>query len=194
MATFSYHAPLLTERTGIPLALVPIVFVGFGIGSLVGTNVGGRFADRNPIATFIATAAAAALILLVLIPLSAYAVTAVILVTLLGAATMAVPPIATGLSVQLARSAPTLAAAVTVSAFNSGIAAGSSIAGQTLDTSLGATGPATVGVLMVVLGFAPLIALARSSDISTEGRTHMKLAPAHGAQSATEPLLERSAA
>jgi predicted MFS family arabinose efflux permease len=193
MATFSYLAPLLTERTGIPLGLVPIVFVCFGIGSLVGTNVGGRFADRNPIATFIATAVGAALILLVLIPLSANAATAVILITLLGAATMAVPPVATGLSVQLAGSAPTLAVAFTVSAFNAGIAAGSSIAGYTLNSSLGTTGPATVGAVMVALGLVPLIALA-TSDISTEGRTHMSIAHADGAQSPTEPLLERSAA
>jgi DHA1 family inner membrane transport protein len=160
MATFSYLAPLLTGRAGIPLGLVPIVFVCFGAGSLIGTNVGGRFADRNPIATFIATAVGAALILVMLIPLSANAVTAVVLITLLGATTMAVPPVATGMSVQLAGSAPTLAVAFTVSAFNAGIAAGSSIAGYTLNSSLGTTGPATVGVVMVTLGLGPLIVLA----------------------------------
>jgi hypothetical protein len=32
--------------------------------------------------------------------------------------------------------------------------------GQSLDTALGETGPATVGVVMVVLGLVPLIALA----------------------------------
>jgi DHA1 family inner membrane transport protein len=221
MATFSYLAPLLTERAGISLGLVPIVFVCFGIGSLIGTNVVGRFADRNQIATFIATAAAAALILLMLIPLSANAVTAVILVTLLGAACMAVPPIATGLSVALAGSAPTLAAAVTVSAFNAGIAAGSSIAGYALNSSLGATGPATVGVVMVTLGLGPLIvlaakrvrrrppasehrrnsrtarvahapAMANALETSIKGSTHMSIA--HGAESPTEPLVEAGVA
>jgi DHA1 family inner membrane transport protein len=168
MATFSFLAPLVTQRAGIPLGLVPIVFVCFGVGSLIGTNVGGRFADRDPVATYIATAVSAALILLVLIPLSAHPVTAVILITLLGAATMAVPPVATGLSVQLASSAPTLAAAFTISAFNAGIAAGSSIAGYTLDTSLGTTGPATVGVAMVALGLVPLVALATKRVSSTD--------------------------
>jgi DHA1 family inner membrane transport protein len=160
MAAFSYIAPLLTERAGISLGLVPLVFVCFGIGSVVGTNVAGRVADRRPVATFIAAAAGAALILVLLIPLSANAVTAVILITLLGGATMALPPVSTGLTVQLARSAPTLAAALSVSAFNAGTAAGSSIGGYTLDTSLGTTGPATVGVIMVALGLVPLIALA----------------------------------
>jgi DHA1 family inner membrane transport protein len=160
MGTFSFLSPLLTERSGIPLALVPLVFVCFGVGSMIGTNGIGRFADHRPVSTFVACAMAAAVVLVALIPLSAHAASAVVVVTLLGAVTMAIPPVATGLSVRLAASAPTLAAAFTVSAFNGGIAAGSSIGGRTLDTSLGATGPATVGVVMVALGLVPLTALA----------------------------------
>src|SRR4051812_19754880 len=146
-ATFSFISPLLTERAGIPLGLVPLVFMCFGVGSIIGTNVSGRFADGNAVATFIATAIGAALILAILIPLSAHPVTAVIIVALLGVTTMAVPPVATGLSVGLAGSAPTLAVAFTVSAFNAGIAAGSAIAGHALD-SLGTPGPAITGVVM----------------------------------------------
>jgi predicted MFS family arabinose efflux permease len=160
MGTFSFISPLMTDRSGIPLELVPLVFVCFGVGSMIGTNAVGRFADRRPVATFIACAAGACLVLLLLVPLSADPVTAVIVITLLGVATMAIPPVATGLSVRLAGSAPTLAAAFTVSAFNGGIAAGSSIGGHTLDTSLGATGPATAGAVMVALGLVPLVALA----------------------------------
>ena len=141
MGTFSFISPLLTERSGIPLGLVPLVFVCFGVGSMIGTNGVGRFADRRPVATLIACALAAGLVLVLLIPLSANPVTAVIVITLLGAVTMAIPPVATGLSVRLAGSAPTLAAAFAVSAFNGGIAAGSSIGGHTLDTSLGADRP-----------------------------------------------------
>ena len=48
---------------------------------------------------------------------------------------------------------------VAVSAFNGGIAVGSSVGGRSLD-SLGETGPATVGVAMVALGLVPLAALA----------------------------------
>ena len=44
-----------------------------------------------------------------LIPLSANPMTAVIAITLLGVVSMAIPPVATGLSVRLADSAPTLA-------------------------------------------------------------------------------------
>src|SRR3954462_11137635 len=168
MGTFSFISPLLTERSGIPLGLVPLVFVCFGVGSMIGTNGVGRFADRRPVATLIACALAAGLVLVLLIPLSADPVTAVIVITLLGVVTMAIPPVATGLTVRLAGSAPTLAAALTVSAFNGGIAAGSSIGGHTLDTSLGVTGPATVGVVMIALGLIPLLALAATGIVGAD--------------------------
>ena len=160
MGTFSFISPLLTERSGIRAGLVPLVFVCFGVGSMIGTNGVGRFADRRPIATLVTCALAAGVVLVLLVPLSADPVTAVLVITCLGGVTMAIPPVATGLSLRLADSAPTLAAAFAVSAFNGGIAAGSSIGGHTLDTSLGATGPAIVGAVMVALGLIPLAALA----------------------------------
>src|SRR3954464_10229542 len=158
MGTFSFISPLLTERSGIPLELVPLVFVCFGVGSMIGTNGIGRFADRRPVAALIGCALAAGPVPPLLIPPSANPVTAVIVITLLGAVSMAIPTAATGLSVRLAHSAPTLAAAFTVSAFNGGVAAGSSIGGHTLNTSLGQTGPATLRVAMVALRLIPLAA------------------------------------
>src|SRR3954454_13110965 len=111
MGTFSFISPLLTERSGIRSGLVPLVFVCFGLGSMIGTNGVGRFADRRPVATFVACALAAAVVLMLLVPLSATPVTAVVVITFLGVVTMAIPPVATGLSLRLADSAPTLAAA-----------------------------------------------------------------------------------
>src|SRR3954451_13747250 len=188
MGTFSFISPLLTERSGIPLELVPLVFVCFGVGSMIGTNGVGRFADRRPLATLIACALAAGLVLVLLIPLSANPVTAVIVITLLGVVTMAIPPVATGLSVRLARSAPTLAAALTVSAFNGGVATGSSLGGHTLNTGLGQTGPATLGVVMVALGLIPLGALAmkRANRSKTSNASnHLHSCPAHPAHART---------
>jgi len=180
MGTFSFISPLLTERSGIPPGLVPLVFVCFGVGSLVGTNGVGRFADRRPVATLIACALAAGLVLALLIPLSANPVTAVIVITLLGAVSMAIPPFASGVSVRLAGSAPTLAAAFTVSAFNGGIATGATIGGHTLNTSLGQTGPATLGVAMIALGLIPLAALA----MQCAGRTGASRRPSCAAHPA----------
>lgn len=175
MAAFSYISPLLTERTGLPAWAVPVVLVGFGIGSLVGTNLGGRLGDRNPVRTFIGAAIIAALVLSLLVPLSTNAAATIVLVVLLGAAGMSVPPVATSLSMRFAGSAPTLAAAIAVSAFNLGIALGSWIAGHALESPLGAVGPEIVGAIMVALGLIPLAALA----LLRADRTH-SLAGASG--------------
>jgi DHA1 family inner membrane transport protein len=177
MATFSYISPLLTERAGLPDAAVPLVLIGFGIGSLAGANIGGRFADRRPVATFLTVAIGVGLVLLLLIPLSANPFTAVSLVVLLGVAGMAVPPVATGMAVRFAHAAPTLAAALAVSAFNTGIAAGSWTAGAALASALGATGPALVGVGMVAVGLVPLLALAAPNFRPLKGVPHARSSP-----------------
>jgi DHA1 family inner membrane transport protein len=160
MATFSYIAPLLTEGSGLPASAVPLVLAGYGAGALAGTNAGGRLADRWPVATFISAAAGTGLIQLLLFLLSGSAPATVVLLVLLGATGMAVPPVATGLAVRFAGAAPALAAGLAVSAFNAGIALGSWIAGYALDSSLGVAGPALVGAVMAAVGLVPLIALA----------------------------------
>jgi DHA1 family inner membrane transport protein len=160
MATFSYIAPLLTGKAGFSTAAVPLVLVGYGAGSLIGTNLAGRFADRRPLATFITAAAASGIVMVLIVLLAGNGVTAVALIVLLGVAGMAVPPVATGLAVRFASAAPTLAAGLAVSAFNGGIALGSWIAGDALESSLGATGPALIGAIMAAVGLLPLFALA----------------------------------
>lgn len=160
LAAYSYISPLLTERTEITEATVPLLLVGFGIGALVGTNVTGRVADKKPLTTFFAIAAGSALVVLLLIPLSSFVVPTVVLVILLGFTGMGVTAIATPLAVRFGHAGPSLAAALTVAAFNVGIAAASWLAGVALESSLGVTGPEVVGVIMVALGLVPLIILA----------------------------------
>ncbi|MHA7210464.1 MFS transporter [Arthrobacter sp. MDT1-65] len=160
MAAFSYISPLLTDRTGLPSWAVPLVLVGLGIGSLVGTNLGGRLGDRNPVRTFIGAAIIGTTVLALLIPLSVNPVATIMLVVVLGVAGMSVPPVATSLAVKFASTAPTLAAAIAVSAFNLGIAAGSFVAGQALESDVGVVGPEVVGAIMVAIGLIPLAILA----------------------------------
>jgi predicted MFS family arabinose efflux permease len=63
-------------------------------------------------------------------------------------------------------------AALTVSAFNGGIAVGTSVGGHTLDSSLGEIGPAAVGAVMVALGLIPLAALAVRRTRPANHRIH----------------------
>nr|WP_319018833.1 MFS transporter [Microbispora sitophila] len=160
LSAYSYIAPLLTGRAGIAAGLVPLVLVGFGTGALAGSLVGGRLGDVRPHTTTIAAAAGATILLLAICLLSGHAWAAVVLVALLGFFGLGANPVLISLSVRFAGQAPTLASALSVSAFNFGTAAGSWIAGRALGSTLGAIGPAGVGTAIAALTLIPTIIIA----------------------------------
>ena len=168
ISAFSFVSPLLTDRTGLSAGIVPLVLAGFGVGALLGTYLAGRFGDRGPLWTFATTAVSSSVVMLLLIPLSRFAIPTVVLVLLLGGTGMAVTSVATPLAVRFGHSSPALAAALAVSAFNVGSAAGSWLAGMALDSTLGTTGPEVVGAVMAALGLVPVIALATLAGTRTE--------------------------
>ncbi|MFE2738697.1 MFS transporter [Streptomyces sp. NPDC059349] len=160
LAAYSYISPLLTDRAGIASALVPLVLVGFGIGALAGSIVGGRLGDVRPHTVTIVAAAAAALLLLAISLLSSYAVITVVLVALLGFFGLGANPVLISMSVRFAGKAPALGSALSVSAFNLGTAVGTWIAGLALSSTLGPVGPAAVGTTVAALTLIPTIAIA----------------------------------
>ncbi|MGW1840019.1 MFS transporter [Streptomyces sp. NPDC002067] len=160
LATYTYITPLLTDRAGIAASAVPLVLVVFGIGALGGNTLGGRLGERHPMATTLTAAAATAVTLFLLIPLSSGPVTAVALVFLMALTGFTVNPVVTSLAVRFAGDSPTLTSALTTSAYNTGIAAGSALAGRALGSSLGLNGPALVGAVFAALTLLPLTALA----------------------------------
>jgi predicted MFS family arabinose efflux permease len=160
MTTFSYLSPLVTGRTGLPVWAVPFVFVAFGAGAIIGTNLAGRSADRRPLTTFISATAGSLVVMALLVVLSGHAAAGFVLFFLLGVAGMGIPPVGTGLAVRFARDAPALAAAIAVSAFNGGTAIGTWLGGLALESSLGVLGPVVVGVAMAALGLAALLVMA----------------------------------
>jgi DHA1 family inner membrane transport protein len=161
LSAYSYISPLLTDRAGIAAGLVPLVLVGFGVGSLVGTVYGGRVGDVRPHATTIVVAAATAVVLLGICLVSVHAVPTVTLIALLGLVGLSANPVLSSLAVRFAGVAPTLGMAMSVAAYNLGTAVGSWLAGLTLDSGLGATGPAAVGTVIAALTLVPTIAIAR---------------------------------
>ncbi|MGV9690290.1 MFS transporter [Streptomyces sp. NPDC003444] len=180
LAAYTYVTPLLTDRAGIPAGAVPLVLVVFGLGALGGTAVGGRLGDRRPMATTLTAAAVTALALFLLIPLSTGPVTAVALVFLTALAGFTVNPVVTSLAVRFAGDAPTLTSALTTSAYNTGIAAGSALAATALDSSLGLIGPALVGGVSAALTLLPLTALALALAHDSSGvRVHDGRATRH---------------
>ena len=160
LSAYSYISPLLTDRAGIATGWVPLVLVGFGVGSLIGTVAGGRLGDVRPHATTIAVAASTTVVLLAICLLSADPVPTVLLVTLLGLLGLSANPVLSSLAVRFAGVAPTLGVAMSVSAYNLGTAVGSWTAGRALDSELGAIGPAVVGTTFAALTLIPTIAIS----------------------------------
>ncbi|MFD9095822.1 MFS transporter [Streptomyces collinus] len=187
LAAYTYIAPLLTDRAGIPAGAVPLVLVAFGAGALGGTAIGGRSGDRRPMATTIPAAATTTLALSALVPLSTTPAAAVALIFLMALAGFTINPVVTALAVRFAGDAPTLAAALTTSAYNTGIAAGSALAGEALASPLGVTGPAMVGAVFAGLTLLPLVALAIAAR---RGTTRVV---AHGAGETQAPVRQGTA-
>jgi DHA1 family inner membrane transport protein len=160
LAAYSYISPLLTGRAGISAGLVPLILVGFGVGALIGSLVGGRLGDARPHAVTIVAAAGATLLLLAISLFSGHAVATIVLVALLGFFGLGANPVLISLAVRFAGKAPALGSALSVSAFNLGTAVGSWIAGLTLSTSLGSVGPAVVGTVIAALTLIPTSAIA----------------------------------
>lgn len=161
LAAYSYIAPILTDQVGIAASLVPLVLTGFGIGSFIGTILGGRFGDKHPGLITILTPAVTAVVLVAISATTGRPWLMTALVAILGLFGLSANGVLIHLAVRFSGKAATLGSALAVSAFNAGTAVGTAIAGATLSTSLGLHGPAAVGAVIVSLTLIPTIALAR---------------------------------
>ncbi|MEV5599144.1 MFS transporter [Streptomyces sp. NPDC052496] len=145
IVTFSYLAPLLTEVSGLPAALVPAVLALYGVGGLLGVTLGGRTADRHPLRTlFLGIGGLTAASALLALTAADLAVT-IALIFALGLTGYLTNPVVQSRVFTLAPGAPTLAPAVNTSAFNVGITLTPMLGGLTIDAGLGYTSVAWVG-------------------------------------------------
>jgi DHA1 family inner membrane transport protein len=169
LGAYSYITPLLTDRAGIPAVLVPLVLVGFGIGALVGTVIGGRLGDRRPMITVAGAVALTAVALIVLAATSTHSTVVVGLVVLLGATGLGANPVLIAQALRHAGHGSTLASSLAVSAFNLGTAAGTALAGATLSSSWGLIGPAALGSVVTGSALLPIALLALSTTRGHRG-------------------------
>lgn len=150
-AAFSYFAPLLINVTGISAGRVPIYLLLFGVGAFLGTTLGGRFADRGPLANVIISLVATLIASgLLLVSAGSEIATAIMLILY----ALAAFSIAGGLNARVmgfAGSAPTLAAAVNTSAFNVGNAVGPWFGGLAITAGFGFRSPVAAGMIMLAL-------------------------------------------
>jgi predicted MFS family arabinose efflux permease len=160
LAAYSYISPLLLDHTGVSAGQIPLVLAAFGVGAFVGSIAGGRLGDRHPHAVTMVVPAVTTAILLALFLLSDQVLPTVVLVSLLGLFGLSANPALIVFSVRFAGAAPTLGSALSVSAFNVGTAFGTWVAGFTLTSSLGVTGPVALGAAIMALTIVPAAVLA----------------------------------
>lgn len=184
IAAYSYISPLLTDRAGLAPAVVPLVMLGYGAATLVGTAFGGRTGDRHPFGAAVPSVALIAVVLGALTLWGDNPAVAVGLFVLLGLVAMVAQPILIAQAVGQAGDTHALAVALSTSALNAGIAAGSALGGVSLGTSLGLAGPTALGAVLAVLAVVVLGALAagartaRCSAGDVEERAETSAVPA----------------
>ncbi|WP_158852745.1 MFS transporter [Saccharothrix deserti] len=156
-ASLTYLAPMMTEVAGFTPGAVSWLLVLFGVGTCIGTFLGGKAADRSLMRT---TCVALGLLSVVLglFTLTATAqLPAAVTVLLLGTAGFATVPALQMRVMRTAVGAPALASAANIAAFNLGNALGAWLGGLTIDAGLGYTAPNWVGSALAASGLAAAV-------------------------------------
>lgn len=147
-AAITYLAPMLTQVTGVSNSTISWFMVILGLGMMVGNHFGGKLADKN---LFLALAGSLALLSLALLAFGFAMKSAVlsgILLFFIGAIGFAtVPPLQT-VTMDEAKTAPTLASVMNIGAFNLGNALAAWLGGIAIDSSWGFAGAPWVGAAM----------------------------------------------
>lgn len=159
---FSYLAPALVHVTGVSPSFVPLGLVAFGIGSILGSLLGGWLFDRLQFRAVAVVLVWSAIVLL-LFPLAAHSLWTV-LPAILAVGTMgALGPVLQSHLMDVAAEAQTLAAASNHSAFNMANALGPWLGGMAITAGYGWTSTGVVGAL-TALGGLLIYAWARSGQ------------------------------
>ena len=165
-AVYSYITPTLVELTGLSEAGVPLALVLFGLGMTVGTEVGGRLADRGVVRTM-ALGLVGVLVVLVAFALTAHhLVPAMLGIFLLSASgSLTIPALQTRL-MDVAGDAQSLAAAGNHASLNVANAVGAFLGGAVLAAGHGYRSPALVGAALAAAGLVVL-----GASVALERRT-----------------------
>lgn len=162
LVVFAYLAPLVTVTTGLSAGWVPIVLALYGVGALAGITIGGRTADARPFATLRVGLIGVIAACVVLALWTGTAWVAVAAVAALGGFGFANNPAVNARVFALAESAPTLAAAINVSAFNVGITVGPWLGGLAIDAGAGYGAMGWIGAALGVLALGTVLVASRS--------------------------------
>jgi DHA1 family inner membrane transport protein len=151
-AVYSYVSPLVTEISGSPVWVVPIVLVVMGIGMTVGNLLGGVLADRNLRATVIGGLAALLVVQALLAVTATHIVPLTIFVFLVGVASSVTSPAIQTRLMDVAGDNQAIAAALNHSALNIGNSLGAALGGVVIALGWGFVMPSWVGAALAALG------------------------------------------
>lgn len=166
-AMYSYIAPMVTEVTSRPESWVPWFLLVFGIGSVVGTWLGGVLADRNNVGQIFGGLAVTAAILVIFYWASAWTVPTFVIAFLVGALGSV---LAIGLQIRLMASAGNarmLGAALNHSALNLANGIGALAGGAVIAAGWGTAAPALVGAALAAAGLAVFVAGLRWAPLES---------------------------
>ena len=151
-ATYSYISPTVMTLAGLGEGGVVWILATFGIGSTVGTLLGGRLADRALVPTLIGGLVAIAVVLAAFGVLATTSVGAFVAVFLLGASgSLMLPALQTRL-MDVAAGGQSLAAALNHATLNVANALGAWLGGAVLAAGYSYAWPSRVSVVLPLLG------------------------------------------
>jgi len=163
-AVYSYVSPILTELSGIPVEWVTPVLALFGVGTTVGTLAGGRLGDRYGFSSVTVGLLATAAVLVAFALLARSPAAAVVLLVLFGMLAFALGPVVLNGVIEAARvPGGSLVSAANQGAFNLANALGAALGAGVLSAGLGYTAPIWVGAALALVG-AGIAVVARAAD------------------------------
>ncbi|MNK65479.1 Inner membrane transport protein YdhP [compost metagenome] len=152
---YTYIQPLLTQVTGLSESAVSPILLVFGGGLAVGNILGGKLADRAPMAAVLGTLVALAVVLGAMQFTIGTPFTAVVFVGLLGVASFAtVAPMQLRVLEKASGAGQNLASSLNIAAFNLGNALGAWVGGVTIDHGPGLRALGWVAALLTLVGLA----------------------------------------
>ncbi|MBD3580327.1 MULTISPECIES: MFS transporter [Streptomyces] len=176
----TYMVPLLTDVGGFPAAWVPAVLIAYGIGSIAGNALGGRYADRSADRAVLRLSWTLAAVCVLYWAAAPYAVGGAVFLLLFSMATFALIPGLQAKVLSAAADAPTLSLTANMSAFGLGAALGSWAGGRLIDEGFG-----TRAVTLGAAAFTALGALLIAQTVYAGRRRAAAAAPAAAEPAAT---------
>lgn len=157
LMVFSYVAPLLTGPAGHPLGRLPALILGYGVGAMIGTFIGGALYDRNPRLFQPLLLGLLAAVLIATWSVAYAPLPTAVAVVVIGALAFAIIPGMQARVMHSAVEAPTLSMAVNASAYQVAAACAGLLGGLIADSAAGprpiylvAAGLTVCGLLLTV--------------------------------------------